>query len=649
MRKFFFIYCLSFLIAYAQQNDSTKTYRLEEITVKSGILIEPKTTTELSQKEITKSNATNIYELVKYIPSVKFQTNSRGENLFYIRGAGKRQTMVFFDGVPLNIPWDNRIDLSMVPSLSIGNMSAVKGMPSVTFGANTPAGVVTIYSKEPAEDISLESDLSLGSANFREVKLSLAGKTNSFSYLFSANGLKKDNFTLPTDLSGTNQPNDNGRTNTDLSSYSFYSKAGYAFNNNNKINFSISYSDANKGIAPELNVDEPRYWRYPVWNRTSFTFFGNNTLLGSLDNLITYSFSFTTFEQQINDYKDITYTTLNDIEKDKDNTFYGRILFTSFLNNSSLIKLGASGYSTLHKEMFMNENYLEYRYSQNLVSLSAEYEYLTKNSTLVLGTSYDISATPETGGKPHSTASDAYSFNSSYIYNFSGNISGRINLGRKTRFATLREAYSGALGRFVLNPDLKPETMNSIDGGIILTNEILHAEANLYYNLTDNGIVRISLPGKKFMRVNKTSIRTYGVEFITNSKLTDKLKLSLSLTYLDSKAKGSGDSYTDTLEYKPSFISSAILDYTPIGGFNIFSEFKFVSKEFGLKEGSVYFNELPEYLLVNIRFGYEMPYYKEKYLEFYFRINNLFDKLYYTQWGLPDPGREFFSGINIKF
>ena len=164
-----------------------------------------------------------------------------------------------------------------------------------------------------------------------------------------------------------------------------------------------------------------------------------------------------------------------------------------------------------------------------------------------------------------------------------------------------------------------------------------------------DGIVRQTLPGRKFIRINKESIRIIGAEFISRFTLTENSTIAFNLTLTDSKAKDSAGNYADTLEYKPAVISSLIWDYNPIGSFNIFGEAKFISEEFGLREGDVYFKRLPEYLLFNARFSYALEMSENYRAEFYFRINNLFDNLYYPQWGLPEPGREFLGGVKLTF
>ena len=41
-----------------------------------------------------------------------------------------------------------------------------------------------------------------------------------------------------------------------------------------------------------------------------------------------------------------------------------------------------------------------------------------------------------------------------------------VGMSRKVRFPSLRELYSGALGRFVPNPNLKPEVLGALEAGL---------------------------------------------------------------------------------------------------------------------------------------------------------------------------------------
>ena len=182
---------------FSQIKDSVKTYKLDEITVKAGMLSEPEMITQINTLEIEKSDAAALSGLGKFIPSVKLQTNSRGESLFYLRGSGERQLSLFFDGVPLNIPWDNRIDLSLIPTDAVGELSLTRGIPSIIYGANTLAGVVNVYSRETkTPGGSGKLSLQFGENNFQKYSGFVLGSKNDYSYLLSLSYKKTDGYSL---------------------------------------------------------------------------------------------------------------------------------------------------------------------------------------------------------------------------------------------------------------------------------------------------------------------------------------------------------------------------------------------------------------------------------------------------------------------
>ena len=170
----------------------------DEVIVKSGLIVEPKSVTEIKLNSIKKSDASSINEFAKFIPSVKVQNNSRGESQIYLRGSNSRQISIFFDGVPLNIPWDNRIDLSLVPADVIGYISVTKGIPSIVYGANTLAGVVNINTREIESGKSLGGiKTQFGHFSFKRLSGYWQSSFDKFSYLASISYKKSNAFVLP--------------------------------------------------------------------------------------------------------------------------------------------------------------------------------------------------------------------------------------------------------------------------------------------------------------------------------------------------------------------------------------------------------------------------------------------------------------------
>lgn len=656
--KFFLLFLYSLFSSnfyYAQAIDSVKHYYLKEITVKGGLILEAKTVTEINIKEIEKSDAGTISELAKYIPSVKLQTNSRGESLFYLRGSGERQIALFFDGVPMNIPWDNRIDLSLIPTGAIGDLNVTKGIPSIIYGANTLAGVVNINSKEYSENSNnAKVAVQMGENNFQKYSGFWLDGSDDYSYMVSMSYKKTDGYNLPDSYDNPATNPSSLRINSNSIHFNSFARFNYKFSNTSNIGASFSYIDSKKGVPPETDVESPRYWKYPLWRKLTLTLNGTHRFGECQNSILAYSFSGSQFDMQIDQYKDITFTDFDDIEKDDDLILYGRINFTQLFNLNSLLKFSLSGYTTTHKEKYLATNFKEELiYSQNVFSAGAEYEYIQGSYTAIFGASIDGSATPKTGDKPSNDAMYDYSINSSLVYSLSNVLSAQMNFGRKTRFPTLRESFSGALGKFLINPDLKAEVANTGELGFSYQFNGGKTDLNFFLTYLKDGIVRAVVQGddgkKKYKRINEDEIRTYGVELYTHYDLTNDLSANFNFTYLNSYAKNDDGEFIDTLEYKPNFVAGLTLDYAFGGGFNSVIEINYVGKEFGLQGGNEYFRKLPDYLLSNVRFSYEFGLSGNLKLQVFIRVNNIFDKLYYTQWSLPEAGRQFWGGITAEF
>ncbi len=646
-RKYFLILSLIVTINVTAQNqDSLKSYRLEEVTIKGILELEPESFITIDSSYTQKSDAQTLLDIGNYIPSIKVQTNSRGESLFFFRGAGERQLILFFDGIPLNIPWDNRIDLSLVPSSSIGEIIVLKGVSPAIFGPNAISGVINISSKKVDRDkggISLQ----LGDNNRKSLTASWQNVHNDLSYFISASYKKADGYDLPASFDNPSNPQQI-RLNSYVEAKNVFGKMNYIFSDSYQSGFLISFIDSKKGVPPEIGVENPRYWKYPVWQNLIIATNGNIKINQAQETLY-YAFSYTKFKLQIDQFLDPSFLTIDDIEKNYDNILRGRVLYTNILNSASLIKVTLSGQFSNHNEEFLTSGFTSQTYSENIISTGAEYEYVQDKYILSLGGGFDWISTPQTGDKEPKEGNSDYSINAAFVYKIMNDFSVRFNIGRKTRFPSLRETFSGALGRFIPNPNLKAEIALSGEISFNYRNPSYSGDVSFFLSYLSDGIVRTSLPENKFQRINKDQVRNYGIELAGTFKPNDNIRVNFDFTYLNSFAKNINGNYSDTLEYKPKYISSVSIDYWTSNGFNLRAELDYLGKEFGLKEGSVGFQKIADYLLINLRAAYSFNFENDYDFEFYLRANNIFDRLYYTQFGLPEAGRQFLIGLNLIF
>src|SRR5690606_39198672 len=228
------------------------------------------TVQRVAPAEVERADASAAAELGRLVPAAHVQTNSRGETLLYLRNAGERQTAVFLDGAPLNVPWDYRVDLGLVPAGVVGAMTVAKGPSAIEYGANVLGGVVNLTSGGAAARRT-EAEGHYGTAENLGGALLHGGTAGRFHYVAQAGYVRHDGFLV----SGAaalpfSQPAGTGlRLNTDARIANVYARGVYAFDGGPRVGLTLLHVDAEKGVAPEAHLDPavspPRYWRYPEW------------------------------------------------------------------------------------------------------------------------------------------------------------------------------------------------------------------------------------------------------------------------------------------------------------------------------------------------------------------------------------------------
>ncbi|PSQ74633.1 MAG: hypothetical protein BRD36_01790, partial [Bacteroidetes bacterium QH_7_64_110] len=166
---------------------------------------------------IESQDAADVSGLAELVPATHVQTNSRGQTILYFRNAGDRQVGQFFDGALLNIPWDNRVNISLIPAGVVEEMTVTKGVPSVRYGANVLGGAINFQSRTlDAEGQRTELRGALGTAEQRRAAATHLGRTEQWDYTAAVQYTSRGNEPLSQDANlEYNQPLSDRRVNTD--------------------------------------------------------------------------------------------------------------------------------------------------------------------------------------------------------------------------------------------------------------------------------------------------------------------------------------------------------------------------------------------------------------------------------------------------
>lgn len=644
------------------EQDSLLSYDLEEIVVNSGSVfeVEANTITRVSIAELERHNATAVSELARTIPAAHVQTNSRGESLIYVRNAGERQVALFFNGALLNVPWDNRVNLDIIPASVIGGITVSKGVPSVLYGTNVLGGAINITSRvTEAEGSITEFGGFYGghaTSNLSATHLSAIGHWK----LGAAVGYSsRDGLPLPDDVDlPFSQDSDDLRTNTDREVLNLYGQVTHSFSSGTEIGLSYLFLDGDFGIAPESHLDPEesniRFWRYPNWR--------NNTLV--LNGLVPLGPKAIMkgavwgnwYEQEINAFTASDYESLEEMQEDEDQTFGTRISFIQPVASGELI-LALNGLHSRHSELVIDatlegdplfDTFIPEEFSQFIYSAGLEYGFQVKDQyKITVGGSLDGITTPETGDKPSLDPFLDYGLNVGAQVLLSEEWLMRGALGRKVRFPTMRELFGVALDRFLLNPDLSPESSFISEIGVSRRGELFSGELIGFYQRTFDTIDqrRVNVDGSTLrQRINLEGSRVWGIESVFSSKLSQWWAAEGHLTWMNPRGLEEGD--TIFLTEKPEWLGSLGIRYNRPSGFSFFTEAALRGDAYGLSEDND-FVKLESALIIDAKVAYRFSI-DSVFGEWYVRMDNIFDTPTLPQLGLPGAGRLLRTGLSIS-
>jgi iron complex outermembrane receptor protein len=610
--------------------------------------------------------APSLDQVLRTLPMLHVRRNSRGETELSVRGSDSRQVAVLLDGIPLTLGWDGRVDASVIPAGAVHEVQFTRGLASMLYGPNVLGGIVELsvgHSSQMPERAS--SQLVFGGNHTGGFGGTITGSAPFGSpqgrWLVRAGAEYSDSPGHPL-ASGIEEPlpADHGlRVNTDARSISGFASLRYQSNQGPWVSLAGSAFNAERGIAAELGSENPRFWRYPQVSRGLAVLSGgtghHRALFGGIGDLEA-SVGLDLGRTEIDAYTDRTYSETSGFENGNDRTLTARLIGDHTLGSRADLRAAFTLARIAHHE-FLPDG--EARYRQHLVSIGSESVVrLIENGDgreslrLTAGAAYDGGSTPESGGRePLGTLGEWGGRVGVSAVLGGGATLLHAGISRRARFPSLRELYSGALNRFAPNPALRPEKLVAAEAGI--TTRIGQAEFHVvgFRNRMRDAVVRITLPDRRFMRVNRDRLDSYGVELLASTVLgTATIGADLTAQHARITATDSGEERQP--ENLPSFFG-AIYGRTPIAlGITAAAEARFTGRQFCIDPGTGLDRRLDGGVIAN---GELVRPWRLRgsagglftALETRLSVQNAGNRALYDQCGLPEPGRVISFQIRV--
>lgn len=655
--------------AAAQVPDSTRAdttvFRIEGIRIQAS---RPVTTVggasavEVELDSLTLPVAATTEEVLRQLPVLFVRTNSRGEAEVTVRGSESRQVAILVDGVPLTLGWDARTDVSVLPVGAVSDVTVVRGLSTLLHGPNVLGGVVEMNvgrGEQYPERSRLQA--SLGGDQAGMVGVSATGDrpfdTGGGQGMFRLGASFRDSpgFPLPGDIAEPVATGDQLRLNTDTRNLNGFLALRHRWDGGTWGSLSATSFQAERGIGAELGADDPRLWRYPNIRRSIVALSGGtgqrDTPLGRGDLEASLGIDWGTTE--INSFATRDYESVTGTEVGDARTVTLRLLADHTLGSRADLR---SSFTVSDINHTLTEDGVGTDYRQRLMSLAGEtvirlldrYDGPLRSLRLTVGGAWDRGETPRTGGRESLGTLDDWGARAglSALLSDGGTLL-HLGLSRRGRFPSLRESYGEALNRFVPNPDLRPEHLVSVEGGV--TTRVGNGELQVvgFRNELDGAIRRVTFPNPQGgptlrQRVNSDQLTSTGLEILL-SQTVGAVAFGGDLTLQDVKLTDPGTALSTEPENMPQRMGSAWVRLPLAAGIAATAEAQYTGSQFCQDPNTGADVELDggTWLNGSLSRVWDLPGSRSlgRKLETRIGVTNATDTVLYDQCGLPRPGR----------
>jgi len=601
----------------------------------------------VSREALECRGARSLSDALASLPALVSTTGGRGERTLLLRGFDQRQVLVMMDGVPFFIPYDGQVDLSVIPAEMIDHLTVVKGSGSTLFGPTGLGGAVNVVTRRPGKGPSVQAAFEAdreGGVDLRAVTSLAAGPVGLAlgGALLWSPGYR---------LSGRFEPvplEDGGlRDNSDRKQQNAFARLRWELVPGQALEASGFYLSAGRGVPPSTLSSQARYWRFSEWSALGASLVHQGRYPAELE---TDSVFFVRlFDNLIDSYDDGSYSTQS-LPRAFHSWYHDRMMGGRLRARmaipgapwgDTLVRLWVGAQGESHLETWVSGHTLEV----TRTSLSASPE-----AAALLGQGFSLSLALQVevevpGQAPSGREEVKHELNPRLALGYEPcpGLSLQLAAARRSRFPTLKERFSSALGQAEPNPGLGAERVWHVGlDGAWRALDWLELQASLFDAEVAGLIARVPVGGGLVQLQNLGSARLLGAELALALEPWPWLEASLGYAYLHARQTDRAPP-DDRLADRPAHKLSVELVVTPLEVLELSTQLVLAGPTPFQHPDTGRWGELGLYTGWDARLAYTPA----PGCSLWLRVTNLLDLAYQASLGFPEPGLELFVGFRF--
>jgi len=618
--------------------------------------------TVITSEQLERDQRRTVADALETVPGLNVvQTGGPGGlTSVFLRGTNSNHVKVLIDGIDVSDPSSGSasFDFGQLLTGDIERIEVLRGPQSGLYGSDAIGGVISITTKQGSGPPKVTASVEGGSFGTTREQVGVSGSQGDFSYAFNLQHFQSVSVPV-TPLIGAGLLPGEQRNNDFYDNWTASTKMSAKLSDTFAVNVVARYTDSTlRSTGENILTIAPEAFQS---TQTDHNFFGRLEGVWSPTNGFKNYFGLNYTNE---------YTWIFDPNPD-----------TGF--SSPLVSPASTTIGTRLKEDYRGEVQVA---PGHLVTFGAEHqnETLTTNSTASVDFSQPqfpngIETFFNTNAQRNSNAgwlqlqdeiTRQFTLVSNVRYDdfdtFGGHTTWRIapvyvvpdtNTKLKASYGTgfkappLFDLFVSFPGEFVANPNLKPEESRGWDVGFeqpIAANRFRFG-TTFFHNDVTNLINGAAAPGGLFTEVNIGAATMYGVESFASWKVTNNLDLRADYTNTTAK----DDSTGMELVRRPKNKASITAAWQPIDRLTLSSTVLYVGSWLDLDRSGILFpcspgqpstcvNAAP-FTTVNLAINYKAS----DTVNYFMRVDNLFNKQYEDPIGFLRPGIAVYGGVRL--